>query len=291
MAREVVYIASCPHSGSTVLDLVLGAHPRFVGLGEVDKLLSEADAMARTAEEQCSCGRVMVECDFWAPTLETLHAHADASPTERYGLILDAFDAFFGEDKVLVDSSKYQAPLQTVAAVPDVDLKVVHLIRDVRAWVVSMRNARRRKNDFTFLDLLRNHGLRAFKELRHRSAAYYFGAWLKRNKRLHAAIAETGAPAFEMSYDEFCLDTPASVTRLCAFLGVEPVDAMSCPGESQSHSVFGNRMRGDSSKLGAILYDRRWLANRDWVRPAQTCHDVMAYNGQHVWPNIDPPRV
>jgi len=287
MPREVVYIASCPHSGSTLLDLVLGAHPRFVGLGELYQLLRPDHVMERTREEECSCGKVMVECDFWAPVLEQLLVSADASAADRYGLILDAFHAFFGEDKAPVDSSKYLTPLKTVAAVRALDLKVVHLIRDVRAWAVSMRQTRRRKGEFALSDLWRKHGFRAFKQLTRRSVWHYFGVWHDQNRAFQAFLHDADAPALQIGYDELCLYPHLVIPQLCAFLGVEPDEAMATPDQSASHSVFGNRMRGQAGKRSRILYDNRWFASREWLLPALLRPRIMAYNTRQVYGSAD----
>jgi hypothetical protein len=37
--KKLVFIASLSHSGSTILDLILGGHSRFVGLGEIVRVL------------------------------------------------------------------------------------------------------------------------------------------------------------------------------------------------------------------------------------------------------------
>lgn len=40
--KTIIYIASLAHSGSTLLDLVLGGHPHFIGLGEETKVLDSS---------------------------------------------------------------------------------------------------------------------------------------------------------------------------------------------------------------------------------------------------------
>jgi len=71
--RKVIFIAALGYSGSTLLDLMLGGHPRFVGLGEVFSLLMPgADYLDRTAEIVCSCGSTLNECSFWGPVCASL---------------------------------------------------------------------------------------------------------------------------------------------------------------------------------------------------------------------------
>ena len=61
----MIYISSLSHSGSTLLDMTLGGHPRFIGLGEIAEAVREDRDEEFYSEERCSCGERMTECDFW----------------------------------------------------------------------------------------------------------------------------------------------------------------------------------------------------------------------------------
>ena len=75
MARQVVFIASRAHSGSTLLNLLLSGHPRLVALGEVFNLFDfEAGHINRQDKILCSCGETMSRCKFWGPLTEQLRA-------------------------------------------------------------------------------------------------------------------------------------------------------------------------------------------------------------------------
>lgn len=60
-AMPVIYILSCGHSGSTLLDMLLNAHPQVMGLGEIEKIGDRATI--DTA--RCSCGERVSDCGFW----------------------------------------------------------------------------------------------------------------------------------------------------------------------------------------------------------------------------------
>ena len=60
---KILYIASSGRSGSTVLDLLLGAHAACWTLGEFYVLPWEL----RTHTKPCGCGRPVEECHFWGP--------------------------------------------------------------------------------------------------------------------------------------------------------------------------------------------------------------------------------
>jgi hypothetical protein len=49
-------------------------------------------------------------------------------------MVFDVFREVFGESSIPVDSSKLLDALQVLFQLKEVDTKVIHLIRDVRAW-------------------------------------------------------------------------------------------------------------------------------------------------------------
>ncbi len=65
----VIFIVSAGHSGSTLLDLLLSAHPEVVGLGEAEKI--GAKVVPKIPEHHCSCGKAYDECPFWGDFVKT----------------------------------------------------------------------------------------------------------------------------------------------------------------------------------------------------------------------------
>lgn len=59
MAR-LAYILAASHSGSTLLAMLLGAHPDACTVGEL-----KADSFGDHEAYRCSCGKLLKECDFW----------------------------------------------------------------------------------------------------------------------------------------------------------------------------------------------------------------------------------
>lgn len=58
---KLIYVAGYSRSGSTLLDVVLSAHPDAVGIGEVTYLLDDWSNPLRL----CTCGEPYGACDFW----------------------------------------------------------------------------------------------------------------------------------------------------------------------------------------------------------------------------------
>lgn len=59
---RLVYVLGSGRCGSTLLDVVLGAHPEIRSVGEFDKVPHPA----WLGDGDCSCGRAMSECPFWS---------------------------------------------------------------------------------------------------------------------------------------------------------------------------------------------------------------------------------
>ena len=64
---KYIYICSAGHSGSTLLDLLIGSHSRIESLGEIAQL-SKNIALNTT----CSCGQPVRSCPLWLPVLGRL---------------------------------------------------------------------------------------------------------------------------------------------------------------------------------------------------------------------------
>ncbi len=65
MLKQVVYIASAPYSGSTLLDLLLGQQPGCLSLGEVHRLGMPPFVRVRSFGNRCSCRARLHECEHW----------------------------------------------------------------------------------------------------------------------------------------------------------------------------------------------------------------------------------
>lgn len=98
-----VFICSAGHSGSTLLDLLLGSHSAAISLGEITQLPKNL-----ALNTECTCGRPVRECPFWAGVLGHLAARPEFRDVARdpYSLYLGLFEA-----STVVDR-KHQTPLR-----------------------------------------------------------------------------------------------------------------------------------------------------------------------------------
>jgi hypothetical protein len=274
---DLVFVASLAHSGSTLLDLALGAHSRFVGLGEVFQLL-KGGTLPSEQGEFCSCGETLETCSFWGSVLAELHAAGDVSVESKYRIVLNFFQERFPRT-IPLDSSKYLPAVRTLARIPGLDVKVLHLVRDVRSWSTSIADVRKRR-------LVREGitGMRAWLIGQRSRPTLLFREWYRRNRRLQAGLRETGFPILQLGYEELALAPDRMLARIHEFLGVEAEKVESLV-PSRSHAIFGNRMRLDPEKRKAITYDARWLSKTNWFVAAAIQPTILHFNSREVYCN------
>lgn len=266
---KIVFIAGNAHSGSTLLDLLLSAHPGICGLGEVTKVFKTfTDKMADY--ELCSCGEPVNKCPFWSKQLE-FQIGADYSYPEKYRNILRIFNTYFPDSTFLVDSSKYLPSLKQLhEAIQNKrifgrDLFVVHLIKDVRSYVVSMKQRRKTGN------------LILFKHYMH---------WYKNNRRIQRYLDDYKIDYMRIGYEELCFRTDVFLKTLCARLNIPFDDAMLDVRNSQAHIAVGNGMRSNSAQNRQIIYDDRWQRDRAVKIWFNILFFIRRYNWRTVYHNI-----
>jgi hypothetical protein len=281
---RVVYIAGVGRSGSTVLDSVLGNHPLIQSVGELAKLVS--DVWLQNYEHYCSCGERSKNCPFWFAVKQTwcnsngtialpkyieLQNKVEKVPqwplllprswqstrtfqvyAEQTVLLLKAIQLISG-CTTIVDSSKGVERAFALSLIPDIDLKVIQLVRDPRGVVWSNKKA------FT-KDL--KHGLTRdiHPKPAWRAALYWcrvnLGAdWLRRRVGPEKALL--------VRYEDFMLQTLPVLQKIGNFIGVNLIDVQRVIDEggklSFGHTIAGNRVRMKGELK--LKYDRDWLQN------------------------------
>ena len=169
--------------------------------------------------------------------------------------------------QVLVDS--FQDELVLPQAMPEnTDVRVIHLVRDVRSWLHSRLKAARQS-------------AQPLPELRTLLRWWYV------NRKFDRALQRCGRPVFRLGYEELALQPERSLRLLCQWLGLPFSEQMLAPGaHSTSHLLSGNRMRFDQDRSRSIRYDATWMASREWLIPASLLMPgVAALNRKLVYSN------
>lgn len=269
--QKVLFIGGYGRSGSTLLDRLLGQTDGFFSAGEVRHLWQEGLVENR----RCGCGVPFSECEVWREVLA--HAFPDGVDRDAVGRLKVRVDrafripqivagapAGFRRDRdaylallsrlydaigavtgahVIVDSSKdvSQGWLLTRA---DVDLAVVHLVRDSRAVAYSWRQ--RTYNPGNGREMRRHSGFRSALE------------WNAING-LTSALRRTGAPFELVRYDDLVVDPEGTVGRIIDLAGEKSRPALAGTRLvlGTHHTVAGNPNRFQTGPV-TIRPDDRW---------------------------------
>ncbi|MFC2015948.1 hypothetical protein ACFLUM_03350 [Chloroflexota bacterium] len=206
---------------------------------------------------------------------------ADQKSAEtRLRLLLDLFHDVFGQDSILVDSSKKTRYLERLLQVHDIDLRVIHLIKDVRAFTVSAVDTAKRRQHGKGTD--GGFGSRLPDPVKFRPLRA-FRSWYWRNREIETYLEVQRLKRFRVGYEALCLQTSSIVGELSRFLAIDYEPSMLDIGRSQGHAALGNRMRLQSDKRKAIQYDNRWFYRNEWLVPYVLFRTIAKYNMTAVY--------
>jgi hypothetical protein len=257
--------------GATLLALLLSGHPDVVDPGDTNP--SRPDVW-------CSCGRRLLACPFWTAVLERVPPRRSASgkmlptvpelttkgsvnvriaaamsmatihsPLNVWGLAggrLDEYMALwteFWEAALLtsgarfpVDGEKSVTKFLAFRSVPELDVRLIHLTRDPRAFAHSVNRHRTEKG------------------MQPKIASAIAASWSKGHKNiLRAARGLTDRQYLRVRYEDLATDTPTTMKRIFAFIGVPDIDVR---GRQANTHVFGNAMA--SNFTGEVRLDTAW---------------------------------
>lgn len=289
--KKMIFITSLERSGSTFLDLTLGAHPSMVSFGEVARVLEPhcGGGVATLWDRECSCGAKVGECEFWRPVLNKISVdEGNLSLDQKYSIFLEVFYDMFGPDKIPVDSSKFYDAMDSVfrQRSAEIDVKFLFTVRDVRGWCSSSRKADKRKREMPYSRIFTKEILRWWKPYLRHNVLRIFPFWLPfewywRNLKIDRHLQKIGANVFRMSYEGLALKNQETLARLYAFLGEADQFKSST---TSSHIIRGNRMAFDAKKTSEIIYDTTWMKSLMLQYEVMAWPMIMKKNVEWVYP-------
>lgn len=144
MSQKVIYIAGRGHSGSTLLDMVIGSHPNVESVGEVTKKSLNL-LFGHDTSLPCTCGRNFSDCAYWSKILKLWSSRGISTPEDLLtpkepSLTKDAISDILSATNrsIYAESTKSIPRLETLLSTPGLDVHVIHLIRDPRAVALSL---------------------------------------------------------------------------------------------------------------------------------------------------------
>jgi hypothetical protein len=256
----VLQVISSPHSGSTILGVILGSSSELFYGGEMDQL---PDPIWRSGFV-CSCGAPTADCPFWGSVrtaFESTHDWHRLEQTQRkyetwISLPRTMAAALLHQSRlheharetvallravaekagkpIIVDTSKFagRALVYSVARTEGLDVRYLHLVRDGRA-VIGSRKAR--------------WSARGVDTESVQFATWSARRWLLANLAFSVLFAWRRGRYLRLRQEDFVQDPEGTLMRIERFLGISLEGPLQKLREGSAfpvvHVPSGNRLR------------------------------------------------
>lgn len=295
---RVLYIAGCGRSGTTILDTLLGNHPKMESVGEATNIVRNAWL---SDDGYCACGEPGRACPFWTEvrrvwerrvgtvdlgdyeqTVRKIESRSRLSFVQRLfrrgdpryleyvrltvGLLAAIRDVSGSE--IVVDSSKGAARALALSTVEGVDLRLVHLVRDCRGVLWSGKK-RFRKNARAGISK-DDGGKNILRTMEIWTVANVITDLLRRRLPRDKSI--------RLRYEDLIAEPSVELKRIGDLLemDLETVASAATNGESMTlgHTIAGNRLR--MSGAVRLRPDVEWLERLNW-REQAACWGLVGW--------------
>ena len=280
---QILYIAGCDRSGSTVLDQILGQIPGWFTVGEL------ADFWDRGPLQLCGCGCVLKDCDFWRQVFieafqdtpdqfdfAAVSALRNRCARSRHlflltnslmrGFVNPSLDAYvdltrklyqavgaIAGAKVVVDSSKLPSHAYLLKLTGAAELFVVHLVRDPRGCAYSWLKSKRHPNP-------------AVGKFPNWHPARTSLNWIYINGAIRKLWGSSEGRYLVLRYEDFIARPEDSVRQIIRFVGQPemrlPFLSHHTVSLAPTHGVSGNTVRFDTGPVQLTLDDKWHTAMR-----------------------------
>jgi len=282
---RVVYLGGVGRSGSTLTERILGQLPGVCPVGELVHMWQRGVGMG----ERCGCGEAFPACGFWQEVgaaafdgwdnvdlehFARLRAAVDRTrfipllaiptmhPSRRR--LLDDYVSYYlklytairqvSGCSVIVDSSKHASLAFCLRSSAELDLRVIHLVRDSRAVAYSWSRKVLRPDTAT----------PSYMATYTASGAAW--PWTSQNAAMQL-FARSGTPTLRVRYEDLITATEATLARIATFAGLPAtVGRLGFLGGDESgrwadldaaHTASGNPMRFATGRI-PIRLDEVW---------------------------------
>jgi len=281
---RVLYVTGWCRSGSTVLCNVLGELPGVVHAGELHYLWRNG-VLGIGTNTTCGCGEQVRQCPLWRKVIESV-AGPDPEPVAREAVadlaaalrtrhtrarlrealggpmdpvarravarMADTYHAIAAATsaRLIIDSSKYPAEAAALLGRDDLDVKVLHLVREPRASAYSWV---RPKEYIPAMGVVRSTA--------------YWTAFNAASDHIGRSVAGDAVPRYlRLRYEDFVArprETLTAVLRLCGLPDDPPISDRGEAVLGLNHTVTGNPDRLRQGPVRLVL-DEAWRSGLPW---------------------------
>ena len=247
---KVALIAGAAHGGTTIPNLMLGQHPAIFATG---KLRDFPHGDLFSAGNICSCGEVAVTCPFWREVRTRFAAFEDKPDQVKLPALFSLISELSGRP-FIGDVTHNTAYAERLHAIRDIDLYLIHVVRDGRGVVYS---GIRRDYRAGLLDRYGPRHLRKVIRLSRR--------WAEQIAQLGRLEAQLGPKAVRIPYEALCRDPRRELKPLGDCLGLD-FDAIGVAlGNGQPFQPIPHLLRGNiklrTSKNIVLRQDTAYLTD------------------------------
>jgi hypothetical protein len=262
------YISSAGHSGSTLLDMMLGSHPRCESVGELIHL-----PMDMALNSNCGCGQSMQNCSVWPQVMRRMHVDPRGDP---YALDLGYAIAMVGDKKRTSFLHKIMTRPKNALKYAELRLGINWLgklipgfghgidntlaiydhIRELTGKEIVVDSSKhylravelyRRQPESTRVIVLVRDGRGVFYSWLKRGYGkrYALNAWRNHYRRLLLLLDKYVEPRHRITvhYEDLVENTRATLEKLCTFLDIDFSETMIDFRSTVHHNVNGNDMK------------------------------------------------
>lgn len=284
-----VYILGAGHSGSTLLAMLMGRHPRICTIGE-----AKAPAIGASDDYQCSCGEPISTCGFWRAldgAVEARGARLDISngatdirraPTPYLRWLLKPLHRSnpleWIRGAALTLSPAWRRHVARVQALNAAVADAACAITGKEVFVDSSKTGLQLKYllenpalDVKVLRLVRDGrgvalSYRTADGLSVRDAAY---AWRRSNEEAETIVMDLPADRWlDLRYETLCREPERTLQAVFRFVGAEPCALTHGMNGGAPHVLGNDKAR---SNIGEVRLDERW-------RRVLTAADLRAFD-------------
>ncbi|WP_406478558.1 sulfotransferase [Streptomyces sp. NBC_01615] len=298
---RVLYITGWMRSGSTLLGNVLNELPGVRHIGELHFLWKNGVLGAGT-NSTCGCGQPLAGCPLWSEALAALPARSTEATARRMlalqrklmrtrhtrarlaeargarptaGGVTELLDqsasvyrqmAARGGDRLVVDGSKCPAEAAALLGRGDLDVRVLHIVRDPRATALSYRSAKE------YIDPM--------------SPARSSGYWTAFNLASELVGTAAGDRYLRIRHEDLSARPRRTVAEVLRFAGLDdevPVDQAGRVPLGVNHTLTGNpdRLRRGVTQ---IRPDDRWRTALSGADLAAATLPALPLLGRYGYP-------
>ena len=278
---KVIYILGEGRSGSTLIERILGQHSDIFAAGELKHIWERSFK----ENQLCSCGVAFNECDVWKKIIEnfkikntdankqinaqeqisrlrhffTLKNLQEKDKYKENPYLVDIIDTYYElysailkttGQKYVLDASKHPIFAFVLSMHPNIDLTVLHLVRDVRGVAYSWRKKKIRPEITTHQELMPRYTV--VRTAISWNVVNYIGNYVKQRADTYSLL----------HYENIILNPKIEVSKIFKLLNLKDETDRIFINENtvslkQNHTVAGNPMRFKTGEITLSL-DEEW---------------------------------